>query len=150
MSEEKTKKDEPLNEEDIKKINDDIKKTQEELVSEQTKKVIETEKQKAREEVLKDVEAKKLVEEKEVENVALKKQLEEQEKKSAQQLDSIQKKVDDMVSSQSTSAGGNPFEGDNNDTDSSKMVDNWSKEKVDGVEEASARAFFGDDFDERI
>jgi len=143
----KPKEDTPLNEDDIKKLNEDIKKTQDELVSKQTKEVIEQEKKKAKEEAIKEIEVKKLMEDKEKENQDLKQKLEEQEKKSAEQIGQIQKKVDDMVSSKNPTSGKNPFDTDPNKTIDG--VDKWSKEKIDNVEEASARAFFGVAYDDR-
>jgi DNA repair exonuclease SbcCD ATPase subunit len=73
----------------------------------------------------------------------LQKELEKTKREATERLDKIQAHVDQMASSRAVVGGGDPFA-----TPAPKIdIDSWSRDKVDRIEEASAAAFFGPDYD---
>lgn len=135
-----------LSEEDYKKLNEDIEKTKNELTSEETKKKVEQAKEEERKKAQEEFEWKQKLAEQEKQNEELKKKLEETEKKSTQQLDALKKKVDDVIGTKMPpSQQQDPFA-----SGPSKDVASMSDEQVDEIEESSAKAFFGGDYDRML
>ena len=142
MAEEKEDKKVELTKEDLKTIKDDLELAQKLLVSKETTKQIED----AKEEVKKEIEEKTLTEKLEAEKKELADKLETKEKETAEQLEKLQTKVDEMISSKAGIVAEDPFK---TEPASSKKVDDWSEDKINEVEEDSAKLFFGVDYDDR-
>jgi len=143
---EKKVEDPLFTKEELEDINKDIATAKESLISKETEMKIEEMKKQAKNEAKQELEAQQKFEQQEKENQELKKQLEAREKEAATKLESLQKKVDEMIGSKAAMQPIDPFKAPPPETE---KVDSWSDDKIEQVEEASARAFFGDDLDDR-
>lgn len=146
MSEEPKDLKKSLSKEEIKAIEDGISNAEKTLVSEETQSVIAKAKEEAKQEALKEVEVQKELEKRDKELQELKQKMQEQEKAASEQLQNLKKSVDDMKGSQAIVNADDPF---TKQSSQGSSVDNWSEEKINDVEQDSARAFFGNDYDER-
>ena len=110
------------------------------LVSEDTRKIIDEEKKKAREEALKEMEAKQYLKEKEAEIAALKKAQEEKERETAKQLEEFKKKLNDLASSKQVVNVENPFKKQDAPVDKTPDILKATEEQLGDVEQASFHA----------
>jgi len=130
---------------DIKEMEEAIKKARESLVSKTTEEEIKKAADKAREDALKEAETNKILEEKEKEVEELKAKQLESERRTAEQLEEMKKKMNDLVESKATVNVNDPFL--NNNTQPGKVpIKDLTDEQVDDLEEKAARDFFGDTY----
>lgn len=145
--EDKSKQEEnTLSQEDIDSMNKDIKEAKDSLVSKETDSKLEEAKKQAKEEAKKEMEVQKKLEEQEKTNKELQEKLEAKEKEAADKLSKLQSKVDDIIGTKQAVQPADPFQS----KESGKVdVKRMSDEEINALEENSARAFFGEDFDGR-
>jgi DNA-binding helix-hairpin-helix protein with protein kinase domain len=136
-----------LTPEEIAQMQKDIEEAKSKLVSKDTEAVI----QRAKEEAMKELEAKQRVEaerkaqeDKDKLIAELKAKVESQEKEAASKFEMLQKKLDEMASSKAVIPPQDPF---TNQTKPQNDIDKWSDAKVNELEEKMAREFFGADYD---
>ena len=145
----KDKKDEiVLSKEDLDAISKDIEEAQNKIKETAKAEVsaIDRAKEEARKEVEKEFELKKQAEELARKNEELQKQLEETNKMTSEKLDQFKAKIDDLTASKAVVTNRDPFQ---EEVAVPHQVDKWSDEKINQLEEESARKFFGDDYDDR-
>ncbi len=136
-----------LSAEEQAKIQEDIKNAQKNLVSEATQQQIDNAKKLAREEALKEVETKKILEEKDKEIEKLKQEQVAKETKTAEILAKMQKQIDDSISSKANVQVNDPFDNNNQPSGSQGLtIDSISDEQIDDMEERAAEQFFGDSY----
>jgi transketolase len=91
--------------------------------------------------------ASKLAEQERV-NKELQAKLEATQKATSEQLAALQKKVDESIGSRAVINPKNPFVHEQQkDTSANHVIDSLSEDQINEVEEASARAFFGEEYD---
>lgn len=127
--------------EDMDALNQDIAKAKSSLSATEIEKVKEEAKKQAIEEYKKAQEAEMLRKQ----NEDLKAQLEQQKKVSESAINTIQTKVDSMVASKQVISppSKDPFKKESKQN--SSVVDTWSEDRIRQIEDASARAFWGDE-----
>lgn len=138
---------EELTKEDLDQINKDIQDVKQSLVSKETQDAAEKAKKETEERIKQELELKNKLAEQEKANAEMKKKIEETEKLAADKLMTLQKKVDDLASSKAVLNREDPFRQVSN---SNNEVARWDDAKVAAVEEESARAFFGSDYDSDV
>jgi F0F1-type ATP synthase membrane subunit b/b' len=138
---------EGLTPEDIQAMQKDIEEAKSKLVSKDTDMIV----QKAKEEALKEIEAKqkleaerKAQEDKDKLIQELQDKVKAQETEAATRFDALQKRLDEMASSKAVITPEDPFK---SQTNPAVDIDKWSDEQVRQFEENSARKFFGEDFE---
>jgi TolA-binding protein len=150
MSEDK-KETKSITKEDVEQIEKDIQDAKSSLVSKEVDMKLEEMKTKAKEEALAEIEMQNKLREQEEQNRKLQEQLEAKEKEAAEKLNSLQQKVDEMVGSKAAFQPVDPFKNEpHQSTEGVPDVKRMSDEQVDDIEMESARAFFGDELDERV
>jgi len=143
-----TDKNDEISEEEQKAIEADIAKARSSLVSKEMEERLERVKQEATAQATKEAEIKHQLEESQRKQKELEEQMRNKEAEYAKSFDALKSKVDEMTSSKAPVNIQDPFKQPTNGTNPND-VDSWDDEKVDQVEEESARAFFGDGYDER-
>ena len=143
MAEEKEQK---LTEDDLKAIDKDIDTAKASLDQDTLKKVREE----AKAEVEKEMVAKKELEDKDSKIADLQKRLEESTKNSAEALDKLKSKVDEMVTSKQVMQPKDPFTPAQGQTTNAQgnpnmNADNLTDKEVDRIEVESGKAFFGEE-----
>jgi len=133
-----------LTPEDIAQMQKDIEDAKSRLVSKDTQAVIDKAKEEARNQTIQEIEAKRAQEEKDKLIAELQAKVAAQEKEAAERFEKLQKKLDDMSASKVVITPKDPFE---SQTKPSDDIDKWSDEKIRQIEEASARKFFGEEYD---
>jgi predicted esterase YcpF (UPF0227 family) len=129
-----------LSKEELDELNNDLERAKAELVSKSTQDQIAKAKEEARKEAESEFKAKHEIEVRNKEIEELKKRLELKEKEAAERLDALKRKVDEMQESQAIVSTQDPFRA------SEKRADNLTDAQLDSVEERSAEAFFGPDY----
>lgn len=137
-----------VSEDDYKKLQEEMSAAKQAMVSEEVQKKISEEREKAKNEALAEAEAKRKLEELEKQNRELQEKMEAQQRAAAEKLEQLTHKVNDMVGSKAV-VRQEPRATAQTDTDVPD-VDKWSDDKVNAVEEESARAFFGHDAYEQM
>lgn len=94
---------------DLDALRKEIDQASNSIVSEDVRKLIEAEREEARKQAMKEAENSQYLKEKEAEIAQLKKEQEEKERKSAEQLDALKKKIDELASSKQVVNNDNPF-----------------------------------------
>ena len=135
-----------VSEEDKKAIEQDIADAKSKLVSKEVQAQVDKVKADTRAEVEKEAALKAQLEKQAAEIAQLKADKERQEKDAAERLNKIQAKVDEMVSSKAPVNMQDPFRAPSG---AGSVVDTWNDDKVDSIEEESARKFFGESYDDR-
>jgi hypothetical protein len=127
--------------EEEKKILEEIQKAKASLVSKETEDKIAKAKQEERARVEQEIKEKQERESKEKELADLKAKLEQQERASADRLEALQKKVDELITSRAPIRQEDPFK---NETRSKPGldIDNMSEEELEKLEEELKRQFF--------
>jgi multidrug efflux pump subunit AcrA (membrane-fusion protein) len=120
-------------------INADIASAQSALVSKGTEELIQKAREEARKEAEKEFLVNQRIKEIETQKAELQKRLEDKEKASAEELDKLKTKVNELVSSRASIQVQDPFR---NPVNTGQEL---SEEKITQIEVASARAFWGDD-----
>jgi len=136
-----------LTAEEIAQMQKDIEEAKSKLVSKDSEAIIT----KAKEEAMKEIEAKqKLEAEKKAQEdkdkliQELQAKIANQEKEASSKFDMLQKRLDEMATSKAVIQPQDPFA---SETKSNNNIDKWSDEELRRIEEESARKFFGDDFE---
>ena len=132
--------------EDKAAIEQDIADAKSKLISKEMQQQIEEAKKQTKEELMKELETKQKLEEQDKQIATLKAEKEKQEKEAADRLDKIQARVDDIISSKASIKRDDPFKDEGSNID----VDRMSDETVDDIEEKSARAFFGEEYEHML
>ncbi len=136
-----------LSAEEQAKIQEDIKNAQKDLVSDATQQQIDNAKKLAREEALKEVETKKILEEKDIEIARLKQEQVLKETKTADTLTKMQKQIDDSITSKANVQVNDPFDNNNQPSGSQGLtIDSISDAQIDDMEERAAEQFFGESY----
>jgi len=144
--EKEEKKGSTISKEEMEAISRDIQSTKESLVTKESQDAEAKAKAAGKEEAQKEFELQQKLKEQEEANKKLQEELEKTKTETAEKLNIVQKKVDEMIGSKASVESKNPFE---TAVGLSKEVDNWSDDKVNEIENRSARKFFGADYDDR-
>ena len=140
-------KESTLTKEDIDAINKDIEDAKSSLISKETDMKIEEMKKQAKEEAMKELEVQRKLEEQERMNKELQEKLNEKEKEASERLSRLQAKVDELASTKQAMKPADPFQVQ----EAGKInIKSLSEDDINDIETNSARAFFGEDLDERI
>lgn len=129
-----------LSQEELSALKKDIESAKSVLSSKEAEDKLQKAKEEGRLEAEKELRLQQALETEKSKAIELEKKLKDKELESAKQLEALQKRVDDIVSSKgvisnsSVNTGGHP-------------VDKLTEEQVNRVEENSARAFFGPAYD---
>jgi hypothetical protein len=132
--------EEVVSQADIDELNSEIERMNKEMVSEDTAKMIELEKEKARKEAEKDFLVNQKIKEQNDLIEAMKKEKEESEKKNAESLEALTRKVNEMVTSKAVIPNGNPFNEPANEPEP-QTPSTMSKQTIDDIERASYELF---------
>jgi hypothetical protein len=124
-------------------IDKDLADAKASLVSKATQEQLD----RAKAEAEKELQLKKQLEEAEKEKKILADKIAAQEKETAERLSKLQSKVDELVTSKAPATIVDPFKSTNDGLKG--QIASWNDDQVDAFEEASAREFFGDDYDAR-
>lgn len=140
--------DEIVTKEELAQMNKDTEAALNKLGDKLQQDTIDKAKAEAKAEAQKEFELAQKLTEQERLNKELQAKLEAQQKTTAEQLAALQKKVDDSIGSKAVLNPKNPFVHEQQkDTSTLAVIDSMSSEQVNELEEASARAFFGDEYD---
>lgn len=131
-----------FSEEELSQITNDIKKAREGLVSKEVEQKINQVKEEAKREVEKEFLMNDKIKQAEMEKAQLQAEMEKIQKQSAEELERLKSKVDELISSKAPVKTDDPFK---KHTDIKNSIDFLSDEQVSDIEEASARAFWGDE-----
>ena len=137
-----------ISEEDKKAIDKDLADARASLVSKATQEQMDKVKAETRAEMEKELQLKKQLEEAEKSKQELQAKLAAQEKETAERLNKLQSKVDELVTSKAPVNVVDPFKAQPN-VALKQQIDSWTPEQVDEFQEASAKEFFGDSYDAR-
>jgi uncharacterized protein (DUF3084 family) len=140
MSENETK----VSEED--QIKKDIAAAKASMVSKETAELIKQEKESARAEAEKEFAVNQKVKELEEQNKKLQEEHLQKEKEAAQRLEDFQKRLDELTTSKAPLRSKDPFVNEPS-PDGAMDVKNWDDQKINDIERASGKAFFGEEFD---
>lgn len=118
---------------DFDALRNEIDSASKTMVSEEVRKTLEAEREAIRKQAKVDAERDSYLKEKEAEIARLKKESEEREKRTAEQLDSFKKKLDELSASKQIAPQDNPFKGrqspENRGFDAKKLdTDDFEKE----------------------
>jgi predicted nucleic acid-binding Zn-ribbon protein len=94
--------------------------------------------QKAREETMREVELQRKAEEAQRDKEAMERRVAEVEKKASEEVSKLKEQVNSLISSKAVVQGDNPF----------GTTKDLSRQDVDVIEERSAKAFFGPQYNE--
>jgi len=127
-------------------IEKEIAEAQEKLVSKDTQNEIAKAKEEAKKEAEKEFTTNQKIKELEEEKKKAEEERIAKEKESAEKLDALKKRLDEMATSQQPVNLDNPFNENNKGNKEVNMTD----EDVKNIEVESARAFFGNDYDKML
>jgi Skp family chaperone for outer membrane proteins len=128
--------DDTLTKEELEALNKEIEQTQAALSDQKVSQAREE----GRKEATKELELKQQLDASAKKQAELEAQLAQTRKTAEEQLASIAKKVDEMAASKAVIVPTPPASLQNKSD-----IDSWSKDKLERIEENSARAFFGSD-----
>jgi hypothetical protein len=96
---------------------------------------------------MKELEAKKIEDERVAENVALKAEIEKHKSESAAKVEELQKRVDEMKASKQTINADDPFQGRH--TNQEDVINRMTDEDIRKIEEEQGLELFGPEYAKR-
>ena len=136
-----------LSEEEKSNLQKDIQSARSNIVSKETEGLIQNAKEEAKKEAEKEFATNAKIKELTEQNEKLKSEQVEKEKAAAEKFDALQSKVDELITSKAPVRTEDPFKPIEK---AKNEVDRMSPEQVNDIESASARAFFGEDYDQML
>lgn len=141
---------ETISKEELDQLNKDLASSANVIAQKMAQESIEKAKDEGRKEAQAEFELKQKLAEQEKLTKQLQEQIEAQKKAAQTEAESMKKKLEELTASKATIPIQNPFanSGGAQPTQASHIVDTWDDEKLDQVEQESARAFFGESYDQ--